>query len=58
MTQKNKPIIETIINTSALAITAYGVVQITTGNQWGYVALFAGLGIEWFKYWGRKKQFW
>ena len=55
--QINKPIIESIINTSALAISAYAVIQITQGNAWGYPALIFSICIEWLKYWGRRK-FW
>ena len=58
MTQKNKPIIETIINTAALAIVSYGVVQITTGQPWGYVAVVFGMAIEFVKYMGRKHNLW
>ena len=60
MTHKkdHKPIIETIINTAALAIVSYGVIQITTGNSWGYIAVAFGMTLEFFKYWGRKQEFW
>ena len=56
----NKPIIETLINTSALALTSYAVLQITTNNMvwYGYAALVIGIGLEFVKYWGRKKQYW
>lgn len=54
----NKPIIETIINTAALALTSYGVTQITLGNVQGYFALSFGMILEFVKYYGRKKKFW
>jgi len=57
----HKPIIETIINTSALALTSYGVVQITIGSPnfpFGYCALLVGMSLEFFKYYGRKNKYW
>ena len=51
----NKPIIETIINSVALALTSLGVVQITNKDYLGFVCIFFGVGLEFFKYWGRKK---
>ena len=65
MKQENhKPLIETIINTSALALTSYGVLTITSGAD-GWTAfvkgliliLFGGL-LEFGKYWGRKEDYW
>jgi hypothetical protein len=63
MNQKReyKPVIETIINTSALALTSYGVLQITQGSPnfpFGYCALLSGMMLEFFKYWGRKTNLW
>ena len=57
----HKPIIETMINTSALALTAMGTQWIINGfshNGLGCVAILLGAGLEFFKYWGRKKQYW
>lgn len=54
----HKPIIEAIINTSALALTSYGVLQVTTGHLEGYIAILFGIGIEWFKYKGRENKLW
>ena len=54
----SKPIVETLINTAAIAFTAYGVTQVTTGNPWGYVPVLFGVGLELIKYWGRNKSFW
>jgi len=56
----DKPIIETIINTVALALTAYGVTQITGigDTLQGYCAILFGAGLEFFKYWGRSKKLW
>lgn len=56
---KHKPVIETIINTTAIALTAYGVIQITqVGTQTGYIPIVVGIGLELLKYWGRKKGYW
>lgn len=57
----HKPVIETIINTTALALTSYGVLEITKGSPnfpFGYLAVLFGAGLEFFKYWGRKKKYW
>lgn len=57
----HKPAIETIINSAALAMTSYGVLQITQGSPnfpFGYLALITGVGLEWFKYIGRQKKLW
>jgi len=61
--EKHKPIIETIINTSALALTAFGVTIITTNGDWdnickGCMLILYGAGLEWFKYFGRLKKLW
>ena len=55
---ENKPVIEAIINTVAIALTAYGVTQITSGNLMGYLAISFGIGLEVLKYWGRNNAFW
>jgi len=54
----NKPIIETIINTTALTITAYGTNCIIQENYYGFICVLFGAGLEWFKYWGRNKKLW
>lgn len=56
----NKPIIETMINTTALALTSFGTVQITIqGFHWhGYVAIIFGMLLEFGKYTGRKFKLW
>ena len=54
----HKPIIETILNTSAIALTSFGVMQITTGTATGYIAVSFGIGLELLKYWGRNKNLW
>ena len=55
---KNQPVIETIINSVALALTSLGVVQLTNDNYLGLVCIAFGIGLEFFKYWGRKKKYW
>ena len=53
--QTNKPVIETAINGAALMLIAFGAVQITAGYFRGYFMVLFGVGLEWFKYWGRRK---
>ena len=55
---QHKPIIETVINTAAIAQTSFRVMQVTLGNLIGYLAIAVGVGLEVFKYWGRKKEYW
>ena len=54
----NQPVIETIINSVALTMTSLGVVQLTNNNYLGLVCISFGIGLEFFKYWGRKKKYW
>ncbi len=54
MKKTNKPIIEAIINTVALAATAAGTTLILSKDWYGFALITFGLGIEWFKYWGRR----
>ncbi len=54
----NKPVIESVINTAAIALTAYGTLQITSGNATGVIYVLFGVGLETYKYWGRNKQYW
>ena len=58
MTQQNKPVIETIINSVALACTSLGVVMLTSKDYLGFVVISFGVGLEFFKYWGRKEEYW
>ena len=55
---KHKPIIETIINSSALALTAWGVTNIMNRDWYGFTALSFGVLLEYFKYRGRKNKLW
>lgn len=62
--EHNKPVIETIINTCALALTSFGVLTATSnGGTWetltkGMVLVLFGAGLEFLKYYGRNKQLW
>lgn len=54
-----KEIIETIINTAALALTAAGTnYAILEKNYYGFILIGFGAGLEFFKYWGRKRKYW
>ena len=56
---EHKPVIETLINTAAIALTSFGVLQITTGQQvQGYIAVVFGVALELIKYYGRNKNYW
>ena len=54
----NKPIIETMINTAALAVTAYGTNCLLQKDWWGFLLIGFGMSLEFFKYWGRGKKLW
>lgn len=56
----HKAIIETMINTAALALTSFAVLQLTTGgNFWkGLILLSVGMILEFIKYFGRSKKLW
>lgn len=54
----HKPVIETLINTTALGITAFGVSCILNRDYFGFVVIMFGAGLEFFKYWGRQKNYW
>jgi len=55
MNKQHKPVIETIINTAAIALTATGTTWLLTKDMWGFLLIAFGLLIEWFKYYGRDK---
>jgi hypothetical protein len=64
MSKNQKPVIETMINTAALALTSFGVITLTSINcTWelflkGSLLIFMGAGLEFYKYWGRKNKYW
>lgn len=55
-----KEVIETIINSSALTLTSFGVLRMTTGGPaaWPVFCLLMGIGLEFVKYSGRKRKLW
>ena len=55
---KHKPTIETMINTVALGLTAFGVTAIMNRDWYGFIVIIFGAGLEYFKYWGRSKRLW
>lgn len=55
---QHKPIIETIINTTALALTAAGTNFLINENWFGFALITFGAGLEFLKYWGRKNNYW
>jgi len=56
--QQHKPIIETIINTAAIALTATGTTMLINMKYFGFGLIGFGVALEFFKYWGRKTEFW
>jgi len=50
--QINKPVIETMINSAALALTSIGVVWLTNSQYMGFCLIGFAVGLEFFKYWG------
>jgi len=54
----NKPIIETMINTAALAITAFGTNLLIQKEWWGFLLITFGMVLEFIKYYGRKCNLW
>lgn len=54
----HKPLIETMINTAALAVTAYGTNLIINKDYYGFTCVLFGAGLEFWKYWGRKRRLW
>lgn len=58
VSQSNKPLIETIINTSALTLTAFGVNCLLQRDWFGFIVIAFGMGLEFLKYYGRKNNYW
>jgi len=56
--QANKPIIETLINTAAIALSALGITNVQSGDYMGLLLILFAAGLEFFKYWGRSKLYW
>jgi len=61
MNKENKPVIETLINTSAIALTGAGTASVIGGFKFhglGIVMIGLGMALEFYKYWGRKNKYW
>lgn len=56
--KENKPMIEALINTVAIALTTFGVAQILANKYFGFLVIIFGLALEFGKYWGRKEEYW
>ena len=54
----HKAAIETIINTTAIALTAFGTTEIMKGNYYGFIVILFSMGLEFLKYWGRIRKLW
>jgi hypothetical protein len=54
----HKATIETIINTAALTLTAFGVNCILIKDYYGFIVIIFGMGLEFLKYWGRHNKYW
>ena len=52
---EHKPIIETLINTAAIALMVFGTAQIIAGEYFGFVVILFAMGLEFAKYWGRER---
>jgi len=58
---EHKAAVETMINTAAIALTATGTSWVIDGcshGGLGFVLILFGIGLEFFKYWGRKHNYW
>lgn len=56
--EKHKATIETLINTTAITLTTFGVTCIINRDYWGFFAISFGMILEFIKYAGRHKKFW
>ena len=54
----HKPVIETGINGAALVFIATGTNFAIKGDYYGLLLVVFGVTLEFFKYWGRKKEYW
>ena len=55
---QHSPKIETLINTVAIAATTLGVTLIGKRDWYGFFLIALALGLEYFKYWGRRTKKW
>jgi len=60
MNREHKPIIETIINTAALALSGFGINLVIQDICWYKGVFFISFAaiLEYFKYYGRQKELW
>lgn len=56
--RNNKPTIETLINTAALALTSAGTTFILNRDYFGFLVILLGMILEFGKYYGRSKDLW
>ena len=54
----HKAAIETMINTMAIALTGFGTNLLLQKDYFGFLLIIFGMGLEYFKYKGRKKKLW
>lgn len=55
---QHKAVIETMINTAAIAITGTGTAQLIQKDYWGFILISFGVLLEFIKYVGRNKKLW
>lgn len=54
----HKATIETLINTTAIALTTFGVSCILKRDYYGFLVIIFGMALEFGKYMGRAKKLW
>jgi len=54
----HKATIETMINSVAIALTAFGTSAIIAQNYYGFIVILFGVFLEFIKYYGRSKGLW
>jgi len=55
---EHRATIETIINTAAIASMTLGVTELNEEVIKGFVLICFAVALEFFKYWGRKDNYW
>jgi len=55
---EHKATIETMINTVAILITGAGGTMLINKEYFGFLLVLFGASLEFFKYWGRKAEYW
>jgi len=54
----HKPVIETLINSAAIAMFSLGTISLSGDGYRGFLLIAFGAALEFFKYWGRKNRYW